>query len=616
MVIRQLEPQTINRIAAGEVIDRPASVVKELIENAIDAGARNIEVVTRGGGIALTQVNDDGVGMIPSDLELAVERHTTSKLRDEELLDIRTLGFRGEALPSIASIARLSITTRARNSAESFEIVVDRGVRQAFRPAAVNSGTRVEVRELFSATPARLKFLKSERVEHLAINDTLKRLAMAHPEIGFSLTTGERRSLKLAPATRKPQDFLYRIGRIIGREFVDDALALEGERDGIYLHGFCSLPTLNRADSTMQFLFVNGRPVRDKLLVGAIRGAYGDLLPRGRFPLIALFVDLEPGAVDVNVHPAKTEVRFRSPGIVRHLIVAGLRSVLNNACYRASASGGITAIDKLARGSITKSKLDPYKAVDRLPAGQKPNQSRPNLVPGGMFRASIDKFPGSIQASFNEVDQPSAYTGSCDHDVRVDKAQNLPLGAARAQIHENYIVAQTEDSMIIVDQHAAHERIIYERIKASLTNGAIASQGLLIPVVVTLDAHEVDFIIDLANYLAKLGLVLERFGTEAVVVREVPTLLGRSDVTELVRDIAAELRLLGTRETLSANLNAMCAVIACHGSIRSGRRLCAQEMNALLRDMEKTPGSGQCNHGRPTYIELKLHDIEKLFARR
>ena len=349
MAIRQLQPETINRIAAGEVIERPASVVKELVENAIDAGARNIDIVTAGGGISLIRVSDDGYGMTASDLDLAVERHATSKLGDDDLLDIRTLGFRGEALPSIGSIAHLSIASLARGHDDAHEIIVDRGAKQAIKPAAVNAGTRIEVRELFSATPARLKFLKSERAENMAIGDVVKRLAMAHPEVGFSLTTGERRSLNLSAASLDPKDLLHRLGRIMGREFVDDALLLNGERNGIRLRGFCSLPTLNRADTAMQFLFVNGRPVRDKLLIGAVRGAYGDLVPRGRHPLLALFVDLDPHAVDVNVHPAKTEVRFREPGEVRHLIVSGLRNVLEEAGHRASVTGGMATLETLAR---------------------------------------------------------------------------------------------------------------------------------------------------------------------------------------------------------------------------------------------------------------------------
>ncbi len=608
MAIRQLEPQTINRIAAGEVIERPASVVKELVENAIDAGAANIDVVTAGGGIALIRVSDDGVGMSDADLALAVERHATSKLHDEDLLDIRTLGFRGEALPSIGAVARLSIASVSRGSDDGHEIVVDRGRKHPVRPVAINSGSRIEVRELFSATPARLKFLKSERAENMAIGDVVKRLAMAHPEIGFSLTTGERRSLNLAPATLDPEDLLHRLGRIMGRDFVDDALVLDGERDGIRLRGFCALPTLNRADTAMQFLFVNGRPVRDKLLVGAVRAAYGDLVPRGRHPLLALFVELDPRGVDVNVHPAKTEVRFRDAGAVRHLIVSGLRHVLEAAGHRASASGGAAALQTLARhGASVDAGADSAHASSSYSArsfgGGKAH------VKGG--------FGEAMQAPLGDVNHVSGDTRASDEaDSGEQGAHALPLGAARAQVHETYIIAQTEDSVVIVDQHAAHERLVYERMKAMLANGGVARQGLLIPEIVTLDPDDVDLLETVSVQLKDLGLVVERFGTDAVAVRETPALLGKTDVKGLLQDLTVELRSEGTDGVLKARLEAVCATLACHGSVRAGRRLTASEMNALLRDMEATPGSGQCNHGRPTYVELKLADIEKLFARR
>ncbi|MGI9422072.1 MAG: DNA mismatch repair endonuclease MutL, partial [Hyphomicrobiaceae bacterium] len=473
MAIRQLGPALVNRIAAGEVIERPASVVKELIENAIDADARNIEVVCAGGGVSLIRVSDDGHGMGPDDLCLAVERHATSKLQDDDLLAIRTLGFRGEALPSIGSVARLSIVSRARGHDEGFEIVVDRGRKHDSKPAAINSGTRIEVRDLFSATPARLKFLKSERAENMAIADVVKRLAMAHPEVGMTLTTGERRGLTLAPASLDPQDILHRLGRVMGREFVDDALPVNGEREGIRLHGFCGLPTLNRADTTMQFLFVNGRPVRDKLVIGAVRAAYGDLVPRGRHPLLALFVDVDPHSVDVNVHPAKTEVRFRDAGAVRHVIVAGLRSVLEEAGHRASAGGGVAALETLARRMGT---------AGGHGSGTRPWQpERPTPVRAG--------FAEAMQAPFEAVAQPSAQVADEGDLAMSDQAK--PLGAARAQLHENYIIAQTEDSVVIVDQHAAHERLVYQRMKQMLDNGGVARQGLLIPEIVTLDDDDI-----------------------------------------------------------------------------------------------------------------------------
>ena len=603
MAIRQLRPETINRIAAGEVIERPASVVKELVENAIDAGARNIEVVTAGGGLSLIRVSDDGHGMSADDLNLCVERHATSKLRDEDLLDIRTMGFRGEALPSIGSIALLSIASRREGEDEAHEVIVRRGDKQALKPAAQNAGTRIEVRDLFSATPARLKFLKSERAENMAINDTVKRLAMAHPDIGFSLTTGERRSLNLESGSLDDKDLLHRLGRIMGREFVDDALALSGEKNGIKLYGFCGLPTLNRADSTMQFLFVNGRPVRDKLLVGAVRGAYGDLVPKGRHPYLALFVELDPHEVDVNVHPAKTEVRFREPGAVRQLIVSGIRHVLEEAGHRASAAGGAAAFEAMAnRPPHTNGTSSSYRPQPYQP-------QRPARHATG--------FAEEMQAPFTVTEQPSARSAIDElTEEQVEEHQSHPLGAARAQVHENYIIAQTDKSVVIVDQHAAHERLVYQKLKATLAGGNVATQGLLIPEIVSLDGDDVELLEAAKDDLAQLGLVLDRFGVDAIAVRELPALLGKTDIKRLINDLASELRNEGTGQILQDRLDAVCSTMACHGSVRSGRRLTAQEMNALLRDMEATPGSGQCNHGRPTYIELQLTDIEKLFARR
>ena len=596
MPIRQLSPETINRIAAGEVVERPASVVKELVENALDAGAGEIEVVTASGGLSLIRVTDDGGGMPPEDLILAVERHATSKLSEEDLFAIRTLGFRGEALPSIGSIARLTILSRARAAAEAFALSVDRGAKGAVRPAAGNPGTSVEVRELFSSVPARLKFLKSERAENLAVSEVVKRLAMAHPQVGFTLTTGERKGLRLPREAASADGLLQRLGRIMGREFMVDAVPVSGARDGVSVSGFAGLPTLHRPDVAQQFLFVNGRPVKDKLLVGAVRAAYGDLIPRGRHPLLALFVSLAPEEVDVNVHPAKAEVRFRDSGRVRSLLVNALAAALHTAGHRASAANGVSALQEL----------------------------RPNVVPFERPRAGYFAQPRSaaafglaeaMQAPLDVMSAPSA-------DARaftapgVDALQDRPLGAARAQLHENYIVAQTRDGVIIVDQHAAHERLVYERLKAMLADGGVARQGLLVPVVVELDSDEAAALAEKADELAELGLVLEAFGAGAVIVREAPALLGDGDVSGLVKDLAAEIVREGTSTALKDRLLSICATIACHGSVRSGRRLTPEEMNALLRDMEATPYSGQCNHGRPTYVELKLADIERLFGRR
>jgi DNA mismatch repair protein MutL len=598
MPIRQLAPETVNRIAAGEVVERPASAVKELVENALDAGASEVEVVTVSGGLSLIRVSDDGSGMGPDDLALAVERHATSKLADDDLFSIRTLGFRGEALPSIGSVARLAIASRAKGAADGFEIVVDRGRKEAVRPAAVNAGTRVEVRDLFSATPARLKFLKSERAENLAVADVVRRLAMAHPAVGFTLTTGERTGLRFPCADATPEGQLARLGRVMGRAFLDDALPVEGARAGVTVTGFAGLPTLHRPDAAQQFLFVNGRPVKDKLLAGAVRAAYGDLVPRGRFPLLALFVSLAPEEVDVNVHPAKAEVRFRDAGAVRALIVTALAAALAGAGHRATARGGVGVFEAMAGQSVPRETVG---ATAYAPA------ARPSFIPPGLAEAA--------QAPFTAFAAPSADARAAAEPAPADLLDR-PLGAARAQLHETYIVAQTRGSVVIVDQHAAHERLVYERMKRALADGGVARQGLLIPAIVAVGEDEAAVLAERAGEFAELGLVLEPFGRGAVAVRETPALLGACDVAGLVTDLAAELLADGTGEALRARLEAVCATMACHASVRAGRRLTAEEMNALLREMEATPHSGQCNHGRPTYVELRLADIERLFGRR
>jgi DNA mismatch repair protein MutL len=604
--IRQLSPEIVNRIAAGEVIERPASVIKELVENAIDAGAHEIEVVTAAGGLSLIRVTDDGHGMSAADLAIAVERHATSKLADEDLFNIATLGFRGEALPSIGSVAHLAIRSRTRDAAAGSEIVVDRGAKRPVRPAALNCGTQVEVRELFSATPARLKFLKSERAENMATTEVVKRLAMAHPTVGFTLTTGERAGLRLSAQPLGADGHLVRLGRIMGREFLDDALAIDAEREGLGLSGFAGLPTLHRPDPGQQYLFVNGRPVKDRLLIGAVRAAYGDLLPKARYPLLALFLNLDPRAVDVNVHPAKAEVRFRDAGAVRSLIVGALRHALETAGHRASAGGGAQAIETLARG--VQSNLGNE--------GSSPAYAGVQARWGGASRGNIPRgFAEAMQAPFGEFAAPSADAGAAAEPVQPDLVDS-PLGAARAQLHETYIVAQTRDAVVIVDQHAAHERLVYERVKAALANGGVARQMLLIPEIVELDADEAAALAEHAGELAELGLALEAFGPGAVAVREVPALLGDTDVAGLVRDLARQAVGETDGSPLRERLEAVCSTMACHGSVRAGRRLTPPEMNALLREMESTPHSGQCNHGRPTYVELKLSDIERLFGRR
>jgi DNA mismatch repair protein MutL len=617
LAIRQLSPETINRIAAGEVIERPASVVKELVENAIDAGACEIDVVTAGGGISLIRVTDDGHGMPPDDLALAVERHATSKLREDDLFDIHTLGFRGEALPSIGSIATLMIQSRARGAQDAFEITIDRGAKGRIKPAALNNGTRIEVRELFSATPARLKFLKGERSEAMAVSEVVKRLAMAHPEVGFTLTTGEKTGLRLPACKPDADGLLTRLGRIMGREFMADALPIEGEREGVRLTGFAGLPTLNRPDATLQFLFVNGRPVRDKLVVGAVRAAYGDLIPRGRQPLLALFVTVDPREVDVNVHPAKVEVRFRDSGRVRSLIIGGLREALDRAGHRATIAGGQATVGILEAAVAANRDSTAYQpqTYQPRPTTGYPVSYRPERPPysAGLSDAAQAPLSGTLAGIF---DQPSA-----DHSAATDAPEpellDRPLGAARAQVHETYIVAQTRNSVVLVDQHAAHERLVYERMKTLLTiSGQVPSQRLLIPEIVECGEAEADALVEHAEELAKLGLGLEGFGGGAVAVREVPALLGDTDVQGLVRDLAAEILSDGQTFQLKERLEAVASRMACHGSVRAGRRLTGAEMNALLREMEATPFAGQCNHGRPTYVELKLSDIERLFARR
>ncbi|HEX2841739.1 DNA mismatch repair endonuclease MutL [Hyphomicrobium sp.] len=595
MAIRQLSPETVNRIAAGEVVERPASVVKELVENALDAGATEIEVVTAAGGLSLIRVTDDGCGMDGQDLSLCVERHATSKLEGDDLLAIHTLGFRGEALPSIGAIAHLTIASRPRGSRDALEIAVDRGAKQPLKPAALNPGTRIEVRDLFSATPARLKFLKSERAENLAVSEAVKRLAMAHPHVGFSLTMGERTGLRLPRCEPTADGMLQRLGRIMGREFMEDAVAVGGERDGTTVRGFAGLPTLHRPDAALQFLFVNGRPVRDKLVIGAVRAAYGDLVPKGRHPLLALFVELPSAEVDVNVHPAKVEVRFRDGGTVRSLLIGALRHALENAGFRASAQGGARTLETLARMPISSFERE-RSAFDRP-------------IP-----RDLSGFAERQQTPFADLDIPTADAAAHD-EPSVPINEQRPLGAARAQLHETYIVAQTETSVIIVDQHAAHERLVYERMKKALANGGIARQALLIPVVVEVSDDEALALDEKSGELAELGLVLERFGPAAVAVREVPALLGTTSVDSLVRDLAADLLAEGTGAPLRERLEAIASRMACHGSVRAGRRLTPAEMNALLREMEATPFSGQCNHGRPTYVELKLSDIERLFGR-
>ncbi|MBT7030787.1 MAG: DNA mismatch repair endonuclease MutL [Rhodospirillaceae bacterium] len=591
MTIRLLPPTTINRIAAGEVVERPASVVKELVENSIDAGARRIDVIIRDGGRTYLSVADDGEGMAPEELSLAVERHATSKLPGDDLQEIQTLGFRGEALPSIGSVSRMDITSRPPSADTAFTISIEGGAKSEPAPAARPGGTTIEVRDLFFATPARLKFLKAESTERGHALDAVKRLAMAHPEIAFSLGDGNRSLLNLAAAGGDMFDArLNRVGAIMGNKFAENALTVEAERETIRLTGHIGLPTLNRGNAQLQFLFVNGRPVRDKLLFGAVRGAYRDFLAHDRHPLLALFLDIPPDQVDINVHPAKTEVRFRDPGLVRGLIVSALKHALAEAGHLASTTVGTQAMGAFRAQTNTQS----YGGYSRPPGLSE--EATP-------YHAPLAGLDGAPSARFEAETAPAP-----DAD--------WPLGVARAQVHETYIVAQTEDGIVIVDQHAAHERLVYEDMKAALAASGVKRQGLLIPEVVELSEDEVARITTHAAELAELGLILEAFGPGAVVVREMPALLGDVDAGALVRDLTDDLAELGEAITLKDRLADISSTMACHGSVRAGRRLNGDEMNALLRRMEITPHAGQCNHGRPTYVELKLADIEKLFGRR
>jgi DNA mismatch repair protein MutL len=608
MPIRRLPLETVNRIAAGEVVERPASAVKELVENAIDAGAAQIEVQADEGGLARILVADDGSGLSAEELPLALERHATSKLSPDadgawDLLRIATLGFRGEALPSIGSVARLSLTARAKGLSEAHGLDVEGGAMGAVRPAAFPGphGARVVVRDLFYATPARLKFMKSARAESMAIAEEVKRQAMAHEAVGFSLDLDGRRVLRLAPEFPGPEGRLKRLAAILGREFEDNALLIDQLRDGVRLSGYAGLPTYSRGNAGHQYLFVNNRPVRDRLLQGALRAAYADFLARDRHPTAALYVELEPDQVDINVHPAKAEVRFRDPALVRGLIVGALRHALAGAGHKASTTVAAAALGGFRTGPSAS-------GFSAWSAG--------GWSPQAFAQATAPNLPGVSELSARYEPPPLAAATPTPHASVVIDPTDYPLGAARAQVHETYIVAQTRDGVVIVDQHAAHERLVYERMKAELDAGGVTRQALLLPEVVELDPAEAERVLERAEELAGLGLVIEPFGPGAVLVRETPALLGETDTPGLVRDIADDLAENGAALALRERLQAVCSTMACHGSVRAGRRLTAPEMNALLRQMEATPHSGQCNHGRPTYVELKLADIERLFGRR
>ncbi len=600
MKIIRLSDSMINQIAAGEVVERPASVVKELLENAIDAGATRIELVTAEGGKNLIRITDNGSGMSADELKLSVERHCTSKL-SLDLLDIKTLGFRGEALPSIGSVARLTITSRSREEGENgnaWQIRVDNGVLDGPKPAPLNSGTVIEVADLFARVPARLKFLKSERAETSAITDVFKRMALAFPNIHFNAAGPDRTTLDYPAASLSG-----RIGQVLGTAFVKNAVEIDSERERITLTGFAGLPTFNRGNALNQFFFVNGRPVKDKQLLGAIRGAYMDFLPRDRHPVLVLFIDLPPHEVDVNVHPAKADVRFRDAALVRGLLVGSIKRAMLEAGHRSSSEGGAGMAAAIRPGSPS--------STTHQSTGFSPSQS--NYYQNWNAPLSSD---ASSNAGFSESQSAfeSATSPSGSVAEPIEQENKFPLGAARAQLHKNYIVSQTETGLIIVDQHAAHERIVYEALKKGLEN-QLPSQMLLIPEIVDLPEDDVNRLAAASEQFSRLGLHLEKFGPGAIAVRETPAMLGEVDTSQLILDLADELAEWGTSEKLEARLAYVAATMACHGSVRSGRILKPEEMNALLREMEITPNSGQCNHGRPTWVELDLKDIERLFGR-
>ncbi|MBU0724999.1 MAG: DNA mismatch repair endonuclease MutL [Alphaproteobacteria bacterium] len=600
MAIRRLPDILVNQIAAGEVVERPASAVKELVENALDAGATRVDIVLRDGGQSLITVSDDGSGMTPEELDLAIERHATSKLPDDDLVRIATLGFRGEALPSIGAVSRLSLTSRKSGAENAWRIEIEGGRKHPVQPAAQGQGTRVEVRDLFYATPARLKFLKTPRSEYAQAIDVVNRLAMAHPHVGFTLGDGARTSVKLAAGQGELFDIrLRRLAAIMGDDFADNALRIDATREGIRLTGYAGLPTLNRGNAQMQYLFVNGRPVKDRLLQGAVRGAYQDFLSHDRHPLLALFLDLPPEVVDVNVHPAKAEVRFRDAGLVRGLIVSALKHALAEAGHRASTTVSLAALG--AFNSQPGYAPQPYRGGGYA-------------YPSAAMAPALADAARGYHAPLPHLDTSLSAPPAPVNDTAPQN--DLPLGVARGQVHGTYIVAQTADGIVIVDQHAAHERLVYERMKQALGESGVARQSLLLPEVVELDEPAVERLISRAEDLARLGLVVEGFGPGAVVVREVPALLGQVDAAGLVRDLADDLAEWDQALALEDRLAHVCGTMACHGSVRAGRRLNGEEMNALLRQMEATPHSGQCNHGRPTYVELKLADIERLFGRR
>lgn len=609
MRIRHLPDILVNQIAAGEVIERPAAAVRELVENAIDAGSTRISVDIREGGKSLIRIVDDGCGMTREELVAALDRHATSKLPDDDLLNIQHLGFRGEALPSIAAVSRMTIRTRMAGQADDqmgWEIRVEGGHKGEPAPASHHQGTWIEVRDLFYATPARLKFLKTDRSEYDAVKDTLQRLSMAFPHVGIRFENDGQNVFSYAPSLQTDinEARRERLAAVLGRDFADNAMVIHAEREGVQLTGLAALPTFSRGTSTHQYLFVNGRPVKDKLLHGAVRGAYADVLARDRHPVLALYVDLPATDVDMNVHPAKAEVRFRDSGLIRGMIVGALKHALHE-----HGQSTATTVSLHALGTLQSS---PSSALMARPAagGMAPAYYKPSSY--GTAAGLAEKVSSFYEPLIAVA--PSVRAESIPEHMPV---VSHPLGAARAQVHENYIIAQADDGLVVVDQHAAHERLVYERLKSQMDNTGVMRQGLLTPEVIDLDESDARRLLENSEELARLGLEIEPFGKDAVAVRSLPALLGqRADIPALVRDLCDELVEHGSVEGLAERINHVLATMACHGSVRSGRRLNIDEMNALLRQMEETPLSGQCNHGRPTWVKLQLTDIEKLFGRR
>lgn len=593
-MIRKLPDNIINRIAAGEVIERPFAAIKELVENSIDAGSSFIEITVRNGGKSLITVNDDGIGMDKEDLSLAVERHATSKLPSDDLVHISSLGFRGEALPSIGSVSRLKIISRKQDF-EACEINVEGGIKSNISPASLNKGTKVEIRDLFYATPARLKFLKSDKAENQRIREILERLAMAYPDIRFKLTSDEKTAFDYENTSP-----LQRLKQIMGTDFAENSVTINAQKENVTLSGFASLPTLHSSTNQHQYFFVNGRPVNDKLIIGAIKAAYMDFIENGRHPMLCLFLNIDPDEVDVNVHPAKAEVRFRDSSSIRGLIISGIKHALAEAGHKTSHTVSDKALSSFKWDGEYKQSDTPYKHIKGLEGEE-------------YFGRAFQQHQTSSMISELEV-QPSAR--GYNEANTYSQENRFPLGAAKAQLHKNYIVAQNEKGIVIVDQHAAHERLVYERMKKSLMEGGIKRQALLIPEIIEMSEASAEKLLTYRDDLEIMGLSIDSFGSGAVVVNEIPAIIGQSDIKQLVKDLADDINTYGQGISLKEKLDDIIGRISCHGSVRLGRILTLEEMNALLREMEKTPHSGQCKHGRPTYIELDLKDIEKLFGRK